>query len=209
MSKAIPCYARRMTVLGQQASTSAGPDECPWLIRAENAGDQDAVETLVDLAFGPGRFAKTAYRLREAVLPDPRLSFVAQDSGSESLWGSVRFWPIAAGSTPALLLGPLAVVPQLRGRGIGISLMQHGIRIAAPLEYSAIILVGDEPYYAKVGFRRLNPGQVRFPGPVDPNRVLGLMLKEVPFSLLSGEIRRARIDLAVSANAAGVVTDYL
>jgi predicted N-acetyltransferase YhbS len=198
-----------MKVLDQQTSSSAGPDARPWLVRAENAGDQDAVETLVDLAFGPGRFAKTAYRLREGVLPDPRLSLVAQDSGSESLLGSVRFWPIAAGSTPALLLGPLAVVPQLRGRGIGISLMQHGIQAAAPLEYSAIILVGDEPYYAKVGFRRLNPGQVSFPGPVDPNRVLGLMLKELPLASLSGEIRRARVDLTVSANAAGVVPDYL
>ena len=194
-----------MKALSEEASENAQP----WLIRAENAGDQEAVEHLVDLTFGPGRFAKSAYRLREGVLPDARLSFVAQDSASDSLWGSVRFWPVAAGETPALLLGPLAVVPQLRGRGIGISLMKHAILAAASLEYPAIILVGDEPYYAKVGFARLNPGQLQFPGPVDPNRVLGLALKGNSLASLSGEVKRARIDRAVSANAAGVVADYL
>ncbi len=174
----------------------------PWLIRAEAPGDFAAVENLVDLTFGPGRFAKTAYRLREGVLPDTRLSFVAQDPESEALWGSVRFWPMVAGETLALLLGPLAVVPKLRGRGIGISLMQQGINAAVALpEYGAIILVGDEPYYAKVGFTRIFPGRLRFPGPVDCNRVLGLALKPGALDSLSGEIKRARIDIAVSANA--------
>jgi predicted N-acetyltransferase YhbS len=175
----------------------------PWLIRAESPGDHDAVERLVDMTFGPGRFAKTAYRLREAVLPDARLSLVAQDSGSEALWGSVRFWPVIVGEALALLLGPLAVVPSLRGQGIGISLMQRGIDTAASLpEYGALVLVGDEPYYAKVGFTRIPPGQLRFPGPVDPNRVLGLALKKRALDSLSGEIKRARIDIARSANAA-------
>jgi predicted N-acetyltransferase YhbS len=179
----------------------------PWTIRAETSDDQEDVEELVDLAFGPGRFTKTAYRLREGALPDARLSFVAQDSAGDLLWGSVRFWPIIIGDTQALLLGPLAVIPKLRGRGIGISLMEYGIDAAAALnEYGAIILVGDEPYYAKVGFTRLPAAQIRFPGPVDPNRVLGLALKQGALDALSGDIKRARIDLAVSANAAAVGT---
>jgi predicted N-acetyltransferase YhbS len=83
--------------------------------------------------------------------------------------------------------------------------MQSGISAAAALgEYAAIVLVGDEPYYAKVGFAKLNPGQVRFPGPVDPDRVLGLALKGVALEVLSGDIRRARIDLPVSPNSVGV-----
>ncbi len=177
----------------------------PWLIRAESPRDHDAVEKLVDLAFGPGRFAKTAYRLREGVLPDARLSLVAQDRESEALWGSVRFWPIVVGDTLALLLGPLAVVPDLRGRGIGISLMQHGIDAAAALaEYGAILLVGDEPYYSRVGFAGMPPGQLRFPGPVDPSRVLGLALRSGALGSLAGAIKRARIDVAVCANAAPI-----
>ena len=194
-----------MKPLDKQTPQSVAGNMRPWTIRAETPDDRGAVEKLVDLAFGPGRFAKTAYRLREGVLPDARLSFVARDSAGDSLWGSVRFWPISIGGTPALLLGPLAVVPALRGRGIGISLMQHGIQAAAALnEYGAIVLVGDEPYYAKVGFSRLPTGQVRFPGPVDPNRVLGLALKQDALDSLAGEIKRARIDMAVSANVAAV-----
>ena len=179
-----------------------------WQIRPESVGDHERVERLVDLAFGPGRFAKTAYRLREGILPDARLSFVAQDRDSSELWGSVRFWPVTIGETPALLLGPLAVVPELRGRGIGVSLMQHGISAAATLrEYDAIILVGDEPYYAKVGFAKLKLGQIGFPGPVDPDRVLALALKDGVLDTLSGDVKRARIDLPVSANSAGLATD--
>jgi predicted N-acetyltransferase YhbS len=196
-----------MKPLDKQNPQSVTTNSQPWTIRAETPDDQEGVEKLVDLAFGPGRFAKTAYRLREGVRPDARLSFVARDSADDSLWGSVRFWPITISHTPALLLGPLAVVPKLRGRGIGISLMQHGIHAAAALsEYGAIVLVGDEPYYAKVGFTRLPAGQIRFPGPVDPDRVLGLALKQGALDSLSGEIKRARIDLVVSANVAAVGT---
>jgi predicted N-acetyltransferase YhbS len=90
----------------------------------------------------------------------------------------------------------------LRGQGIGIALMKEAIQEAKKLGYEAVILVGDEPYYAKVGFARLPPGRVRFPGPVDPGRVLGLALKANAFVTLSGEVRRARIDHPVSAQAA-------
>lgn len=193
-----------MKPLDKQIPQSEAAGIRRWTVRAEALDDCDSVETLVDLAFGPGRFAKTAYRLREGVLPDARLSFVAQESAGNSLWGSVRFWPVVIGPERALLLGPLAVVPKLRGQGIGISLMQHGIDTAAALnEYGAIILVGDEPYYAKAGFSRL-VGQVRFPGPVDPNRVLGLALKQGALDSLAGEIKRPRIDFAVCANVVAV-----
>jgi predicted N-acetyltransferase YhbS len=173
-----------------------------WQIRAEEASDDAAVEALIDLGFGPGRFAKTAYRLREGVAPDSRLSFVAEDRESRALLGAVRFWPVIIGKRPALLLGPLAVAPKLRGQGIGIALMQRGIEEARALGYESVILVGDESYYAKVGFAKLQPGQIRFPGPVDPERVLGLGLKEGALAALSGAVKRARIDIAVCAQAA-------
>jgi predicted N-acetyltransferase YhbS len=173
-----------------------------WRIRAEAEGDEPGVMRLVDQGFGPGRFAKTAYRLREGVAPDSRLSFVAQDSQTQALLGSVRFWPVRIGESLCLLLGPLAVEPKLRGQGIGISLMQTGIEEAKKLGYEAVVLVGDEPYYAKVGFARLPAGRVRFPGPVDPARVLGLALKPNALVSLAGEVARARIDFPVSAQAA-------
>ena len=170
-----------------------------WEIRAEQEGDARAIEALVDRCFGPGRYAKTVYRLREGVAPDARLSFVAVRDGV--LLGSVRFWPVLIGGQSSLLLGPLAVEPELRGKGIGISLMQRGIEEARALGFATTILVGDEPYYSRVGFARIPPGRVRMPGPVDPERLLGLALKSGALDALSGDVKRARIDTPVSAQA--------
>jgi predicted N-acetyltransferase YhbS len=170
-----------------------------WQLRGETPADAARIEALNQAVFGPGRFAKSAYRLREGVAPLPGLSFVAEDS---VLRGSVRFWPVNVGGEGALLLGPLAVDPAQRGRGIGIALMQAGIDAAHQGLWSAIILVGDEPYYAKVGFSRLPPGRIKFPGPVDANRVLGLSLKSGGLLNLSGLVRRAMLDDPVCADGA-------
>jgi predicted N-acetyltransferase YhbS len=175
-----------------------------WQIRPEQAEDGPLVELLNAVSFGPGRFAKSAYRLREGVDPVAGLSFVAV-GGNGALLGSIRFWPVAIGMETSLLLGPLAVQPDLRGRGIGIALMKHAIAEARTLGFPSIILVGDEPYYVRVGFARLAPGRVKFPGPVDPARVLGLSLAQHNVMLtIKGEVRRLRIDQAVTADGAAV-----
>jgi len=173
-----------------------------WQVRLETPGDAADVEALNAESFGPGRFAKSAYRLREGVDPVAGLSFVAMEGGV--LRGSVRFWPINVGGHEELLLGPLAVQTGQRGRGIGIALMQAGIAAAKTGPWRGILLVGDEPYYAKVGFSRLPPGRVKFPGPVDQNRILGLSLKGGEMLTLCGQIRRAHIDHPVTAVGAGV-----
>ena len=89
----------------------------------------------------------------------------------------------------------------MRGQGIGIGLMQRGIAEARALRCETMILVGDEPYYARVGFAKMPHGKIRFPGPVDPDRILGLALKEGALDTLLGEVKRARIDIAVAAQA--------
>jgi predicted N-acetyltransferase YhbS len=160
-----------------------------WSIRAERPEDAPLIEALTAASFGPGRFAKSAYRLREGAAPVDGLGFVAIEAGI--LRGSVRFWPIVVGETPALLLGPLAVQSDQRGRGIGIALMESGIAAAKAKNFASIILVGDEPYYAKVGFSRLPPGRLHFPGPVDPGRLLGLSLQAGALLDLTGDVRRA------------------
>ena len=173
-----------------------------WQIRLEAPRDAERVEALSAESFGPGRFAKSAYRLREGVDPVASLSFVAVEN--EVLRGSVRFWPIRVGGHEELLLGPLAVQSDQRGRGIGIALMQAGIAAAQKGPWRAILLVGDEPYYTKVGFSRLPPGRVKSPGPVDQDRILGLSLKAGELLTLSGQVRRAQIDQPVCAGGAGV-----
>jgi predicted N-acetyltransferase YhbS len=173
-----------------------------WQIRLEGPEDAGPIEALNVESFGPGRFAKSAYRLREGVDPVLSLSFVAVEQNI--LRGSVRFWPIRVGGHEELLLGPLAVQGDQRGRGIGIGLMQAGIEAARKGPWRGILLVGDEPYYTRVGFSRLPPGRVKFPGPVDQNRILGLSLKAGELLNLSGEVRRAQIDVPVCATGAGV-----
>jgi predicted N-acetyltransferase YhbS len=173
-----------------------------WEIRPEEPRDAVHIDALVAKSFGPGRYAKSAWRLREGVSPQEGLSFVAVEGNV--LRGSVRFWPIAVGGDKALLLGPLAVETEQRGRGIGIALMNRGVEEARTLGHRAIILVGDAPYYARAGFAPLPSGKIKFPGPVDSARILGLALVEGTLDSLSGDVRRPRIDDPVCADGAPV-----
>lgn len=170
-----------------------------WDIRPERAEDAGAIEALNAASFGPGRFAKSAYRLRDGVACENTLSFVAIEEGI--LRGSIRFWPVNVGGVPTLLLGPLAVQSDQRGRGIGIALMNKGIEEAKRRGHNAIILVGDAPYYARVGFAPIAPRRIRFPGPVNPSRILGLALTDAPLENLTGDVRRPRIDDPVCADS--------
>ncbi len=173
-----------------------------WTIRPERPEDAPLVDALNEAAFGPGRFAKSAYRLREGVAHDDALAFVAIEK--RKFLGSVRFWPIMIGGHRALMLGPLAVRSDQRGRGIGVALMERALEQAKTRGHEVVILVGDEPYYARVGFSKLPPGRVRFPGPVDSARILGLSLKSGAALNLTGEVRRVRLDDPVCADGAGV-----
>lgn len=139
--------------------------------------DHLAIEHLLDLAFGSGRQSKTSYRLREGNSPVAGLSLVTRDPGV-GLSGTISFWPLEIGArqTPALLLGPLAVHPDRQGLGIGLGLMREGLSRAKAMGHGLVLLVGDEPYYAKVGFTRLPEELISLPGPVDPKRFLYLEL---------------------------------
>ncbi len=184
--------------------TAKTPSDMVLEIRPERAEDGPLVEALNEASFGPGRFAKSAYRLREGVNPVAGLSFVAVEEGE--LRGSIRFWPVAIGKEKSLLLGPLAVKSDQRGRGLGIALMKRGIEEARAQGHASIILVGDEPYYVRAGFSALPPGRIRFPGPVDQSRILGQSLKPNALLTLSGEVRRARIDDPRCADGAGLAS---
>ena len=165
-------------------------------IELQESRDLDSVEQLLDLAFGPDRRQKTAYRLREHVDPLPELSFVVRLGGR--LVGTLRFWPvlIKAGEgdetgVPALLLGPIAVDPALKGRGIGIGLMRHGLERARALGHRIVILVGDPEYYRRAGFSQIEPGRLAMPGPVDVNRLMGLELVPGAMVGVRGRISQA------------------
>lgn len=140
-------------------------------IRHENAADAAAREALLDVSFGAERFAKTSERLRERRLPGEGLSFVA--TGDGVVIGTVRLWNITAGpSRPALLLGPLAVDPASRNRGVGAALVRRALDEARRFGHRAVVLVGDAPYYGRFGFSSENTGALWLPGPYERDRLL-------------------------------------
>jgi len=126
------------------------------IIREEKIADVVAREALLDEAYGAARFAKTSERLREGRLPARGLSLVAVEG--RRLVGTVRLWNVVAGpGRDAVLLGPLAVHPDCRNRGIGKALVRRAIARARLAGHGAILLVGDLAYYAASVFPRRRP----------------------------------------------------
>jgi predicted N-acetyltransferase YhbS len=156
-------------------------------ILPEAPDDAVAIDRLNERTFGPGRYAKTAYRLREKVAHSLDVSFTARIG--TLLVGSVRLSPIRIGEAKALLLGPLTVEPAFRERGVGQALIERALKDAAAKGHRLVILVGDEPYYGKCGFKRVPPGRAIMPGPVDPARLLVAELVAGAFEGVSGPVR--------------------
>lgn len=162
-------------------------NEIALTILPETPADAPAIERLHERTFGPGRYAKTAYRLREQAAHRPDLSFTARIG--TLLVGSIWLSPVRIGDTKALLLGPLTVEPVFRERGVGQALIERALKEAKSKGHRIVILVGDEPYYGKSGFKRIPPGRATMPGPVDPARLLFAELEEGAFEGVSGPIR--------------------
>jgi predicted N-acetyltransferase YhbS len=156
----------------------------------ESPADLPVVEKLAERAFGPGRFARTAYRLREGVAPDYDLSFVARVG--TLVVGANRMTPIRLGATPAMLLGPLIVDPMFRSRGIGRRLVERSLEAARAAGCRLVLLVGDAPYYGQMGFARVPPGRLVMPGPVDPARLLVCELAGGAFEGVTGQVAPAK-----------------
>jgi predicted N-acetyltransferase YhbS len=160
--------------------------DLPLSIRAEKPADAEAIERLHERAFGPGRFARTAFRLREGVGADPALSFVALVA--TLLVGSIKLTRVSLGRANATLLGPLTVDPAFEGRGIGSRLIEAALAAARNHRVDLVFLVGDLPYYGRFGFKPVPPNGPRLPGPVDPARFLVLELNEAVLGQTKGEI---------------------
>ena len=155
-------------------------------IAPETPGDSAEAEALVERAFGPGRYAKAAERLREGNAWLPGLSLAAREGGV--LVGTVRMWPVAIGGRPALLLGPIAVDHAARKRGLGVTLVERACAAAADGGHGLVVLVGDLDFFQRSGFQRPEPGSVRLPGPADPRRILVKALRDGALAGLAGEV---------------------
>lgn len=157
-------------------------------LTTETPADWWEVEALYDLCFAPGRTALSSYRLRDDVPPVADLCWVARDADG-ILAGAVRNWPVRVGGDLTVLLGPIAVHPTHQGEGIAALLMHKAIDTAYYAGWSRMLLVGDYPYYGRFGFEPLRG--VTMPPPTNPDRVLGLPLRDGAWDAVRGVVRQA------------------
>lgn len=152
--------------------------------------DVPLISALHDRVFGPGRFARTAYRVRERMDPGSEVSrFCRLAAADGHLIAALRMSEIAIGGTPgAVLLGPLVVAPEYAGQGYGRALVKEAIDAAREAGVKLVVLVGDEPYYGRFGFKPVAPGSIMFPGPVNPARILAAELESGCLSAFHGLI---------------------
>jgi predicted N-acetyltransferase YhbS len=167
---------------------------------AETAAHDHEIEEINAEAFGPGRFARAAYKIREGGPHERALSFVATHDGR--VVATVRLTRIAVGEGRSLLLGPLAVRPSYKDLGIGRRLVRIAIEAARNAGWGSVMLVGDEPYYGPLGFRQVPIGQISMPRPVDYRRLLIHEIEAGALETLTGEMRHA--DCVADAPTAAV-----
>ncbi len=163
-----------------QAIEIAQQNSVTFVITAETDQQSPAVsaarEALLDRAMGLKWKRKSSQKLRRGRRPSEGLAFVAR-SKDGVLAGTVRLWDVVTGDgRPALLLGPLAVEPSLKGAGVGKALMSHAISEAKRLGHKVILLVGDAAYYGRFGFSAEKTGALSMPGPYERHRFLALEL---------------------------------
>lgn len=158
-----------------------------FTLKNETVDDWWEVEALYDLCFAPGRTALSSYRLRDDGPPVAELSHVARDE-TGILGGAIRYWPVRVGEHPVLLLGPVAVHPTAQGEGLGAALIRDSLADAAA-RWDRVLLVGDYPYYKRFGFEKLD--HVEMPPPTNPDRVLGLALRDGAWDGVAGLVERA------------------
>tara|TARA_Y100000589_G_C27087313_1_gene602346 strand:+ start:427 stop:921 length:495 start_codon:yes stop_codon:yes gene_type:complete len=160
-------------------------------LHKEKMEDYWEVEALFDLCFSPGRFALSSYRLREGYSPIKDLCLIAK-SEENLIGGAIRYWPAEIDKKRILLLGPIAVHPTYQGEGIGAALIKNTIKRARELNWKRVLMVGDEMYYRKFGFRKIDG--IIFPPPTNPNRILGIELEEFSWQGVQGKILPIKIE---------------
>ena len=177
-----------------------------FVFLTEDASHDAAIHHINEEAFGPGRFVRSSERVREQGPHDRRLSFVAADRGE--VIASVRMTPIFAGVTAGHLLGPLAVRPSHKNLGIGRELVRIALAAAQKTGSRMVLLVGDPPYYAPLGFRPTRPGALTMPGPSDPRRLLAACFGDLDPMTLAGEIRHRNFGVRAGPDEEGRLAEH-
>ena len=154
--------------------------------------EPQAVEDLLDAAFGADRFGRTAYRIRQGMDAVPALSFAAVEDGA--LVGTIQCWPVAhhapdGGVAPLVLVGPVAVRPDVQRGGHGRLLMAHMLKAAETEADGALMMIGDPEYYGRFfGFTADATAGWTLPGPYEQRRLLARPANGHAAAALAGEV---------------------
>lgn len=129
-------------------------------IRLETAADYREVEYVTREAFWnhhvPGCDEHyLAHVLRESRCFLPELDFVAVQQGR--IVGNIMYTRATligddGGLYPVLSFGPLAVLPEWQGNGVGSALVRHSINAAHEQGHTAVLIYGDPAFYSRLGF---------------------------------------------------------
>lgn len=155
----------------------SGDSHMPFEVCLQSPSDLVDITTLVGDAFGPDRKKRTVYQFRDGISQINSLCFVAHAEGK--LVGSIQFWPAQLPNGIIVpLLGPLAVWPELRGKGVGRTLIKTGLEAAKLQGFPAVLIVGDPGYYAPFGFNVDAVENIKLPGAVAPLVFMGVEFKQ-------------------------------
>jgi putative acetyltransferase len=116
-------------------------------IRPEALNDAAAIRAIHLASFPAPAEADLVDQLRKD--GDIAISLVSDAAGCVT--GHVLFSRMAA-PFPALGLGPVAVIPEWRGRGIAARLIEDGLARARREDWVAVFVLGDPAYYGRFGF---------------------------------------------------------
>jgi predicted N-acetyltransferase YhbS len=129
----------------------------------------DALNALLDDAFGTDRHMRTAYLLRKGMTAIDHLSFGILDDNA--LLASIQCWPVRVGRVNLILVGPVAVATHCQNKGLGTELMQLMLNAATPQD-APMVMIGDPEYYGRFGFEAKDTSGWTLPGPWEPRRLL-------------------------------------
>jgi len=144
------------------------------VIRQQTSDDAKEIDRLMSLGFSSSHAGRNIWRLREGKVIE-ELCLVAETEAGYLL-GSIRYWPITIAEKPSILLGPLAVDPAVRGRGIGVQLVRQSLERAMAGPWRWCFISGEPNYYLKFGFSPVTYDDVSLPAHIEEERLHMLAL---------------------------------